>query len=151
VDLREADDIKAKALIAQMKSQASRRAKWGQSRTRRRRRPACLCISRAIFGNEGGLNPDGSARISSTGASCTGQLLWGTAIDMGVKNPCDPTQNAQGATKYMAKMSAMFGGDPTRSRAVIMPDWAIFQKTSRSRATNGARTWTISSPGARPT
>jgi hypothetical protein len=70
----------------------------------------------AIFKNEGGLNPDGTPRVSRTGAMGAGQLEGATAIGLGV-NPLDNTSNIDGATRYMAQLLTKYNGDPDKAAA----------------------------------
>lgn len=62
----------------------------------------------AVLSNESsGVN----GQTSSTGAQGLGQLMPGTARDMGVTNPFDPEQNIRGSAKYLAEQLQRFGGD----------------------------------------
>jgi hypothetical protein len=70
----------------------------------------------AIFKNEGGLNPDGTPRVSRTGAMGAGQLEGATAIGLGV-NPLDNASNIDGATRYMAQLLTKYNGDPDKAAA----------------------------------
>ena len=73
-------------------------------------------FARGIFHAEGGLNPDGSARVSPAGAIGAGQIMPGTALDLGV-NPYDASSNIWGSTKYMSQMLKRFGGDTDKAAA----------------------------------
>lgn len=50
--------------------------------------------------------------VSSAGAQGLGQLMPGTAAELGVKNPWDPVQNLDGAARYLKRMLRQFGGYP---------------------------------------
>lgn len=50
-----------------------------------------------------------------SGAAGLGQLMPGTARAMGVRNPMDCTQNANGAMKYLSAMLRLAGGDWCRA------------------------------------
>jgi hypothetical protein len=49
--------------------------------------------------------------VSRVGAQGLGQLMPGTASELGVTDPFDPTQNLRGAASYMRKQLDAFGGD----------------------------------------
>jgi hypothetical protein len=74
-------------------------------------------FQQAIFGNEAGLNPDGTPRVNpNSGATGVGQLMPWTAVGLGV-NPYDTRQNIKGSTQYMSMLLKMFGGDPDKAAA----------------------------------
>ncbi len=67
-------------------------------------------LQQGIFKLEGGITNEGDAKVSTMGAIGIGQLLPGTAKEMGV-NPYNTADNVVGSTKYMAQMLAKFGGN----------------------------------------
>ena len=73
-------------------------------------------FARAIFGAEGGLNPNGSARTSSAGAIGAGQLMPGTAADLRV-NPYNMADNVDGSVRYMKRLLDQFGGNTSAAAA----------------------------------
>lgn len=50
--------------------------------------------------------------VSSAGAIGLGQLMPGTARDLGVTNPYDPVQNINGAARYLKQQLKTFGSIP---------------------------------------
>ena len=77
-------------------------------------------FSQLIFAKEGGLNPNGTPRVSSAGAIGAGQLMPGTARDLGV-NPYDTQQNIVGSVRYMKQLLEEFHGD--REEAAAAYNW----------------------------
>lgn len=67
--------------------------------------PALL---RALVRQESGFDP---AARSPAGATGLGQLMPGTAAGLGVTNPLDPAQSADGAARYLKAQLQTFGGD----------------------------------------
>lgn len=55
----------------------------------------------------------GASAVSRKGAVGVGQLMPGTARDMGVTDPTDPAQNIDGAGRYLGQMLQRYGGDHT--------------------------------------
>ncbi len=74
-------------------------------------------FAQAIFGTEGGLNSDGSARTSSAGAVGAGQLMPGTAAMYGVHDSRDLHQNVVGSVAYMRKLLNQFHGNEAAAAA----------------------------------
>lgn len=66
----------------------------------------------AVAVQESGLNPNA---VSPAGAQGLFQLMPATAAALGVTNPFDPAQSAQGGCTYLAQMLAMFGGDTAKA------------------------------------
>jgi hypothetical protein len=66
---------------------------------------------------ESGWNP---GAVSPAGAIGLGQLMPGTAADLGVKNPYDPQENLEGAAKYLGQLLKMFRGDPQMTVAAYV-------------------------------
>lgn len=62
----------------------------------------------ALVEAESGYNPKA---VSSAGAQGLAQLMPGTARSLGVRDPFDPEQNADGGARYLAQMLKEFGGD----------------------------------------
>lgn len=63
-------------------------------------------VMSALFETESGNNPNA---VSSAGAQGLGQLMPGTARDLGVTDPFNPEQNAEGSAKYLRQMLNKFG------------------------------------------
>ena len=63
----------------------------------------------SLIQNESGMNPNA---VSPRGAMGLGQLMPGTAQDLGVTDPFNPAQNIGGTGKYLGNMLNMFHGDP---------------------------------------
>lgn len=61
-----------------------------------------------MLGVESGFNP---SAVSPKGASGVGQLMPGTAKELGV-DPSDPYQNIEGSARYLAQQFAKFGTWP---------------------------------------
>jgi soluble lytic murein transglycosylase-like protein len=66
-------------------------------------------IALAVVQQESGGNPNA---ISSAGAAGLMQLMPATAASLGVTNPLDPTQSANGGTAYLAQLYNQFGNWP---------------------------------------
>jgi soluble lytic murein transglycosylase-like protein len=62
----------------------------------------------ALVEAESGFDP---GAVSSAGAQGLAQLMPGTARSLGVGDPFDPVQNADGGARYLAQMLREFGGD----------------------------------------
>src|SRR5438445_11854205 len=60
----------------------------------------------ALINQESGFNP---RAVSPAGAQGLGQLMPGTAANLGVKNPFDPSQNLDGAARYFSQQLKTFG------------------------------------------
>lgn len=88
---------------------------------------------------ESSWNPN--AYNPSSGATGLFQLEPATAAQLGVTNLTDPTQNANGAMKYMAQLYAQFGDWGT---ALAAYDWGM-GNVSKSQAANGSD-WLSSAP-----
>ncbi len=73
-------------------------------------------FAKSIFGAEHGLKEDGSAAISPAGAIGAGQLMPGTAREMGV-DPYDLQQNVRGSVGYMHKLLDQFHGNEAAAAA----------------------------------
>lgn len=56
---------------------------------------------------------------SPTGAAGLGQLMPGTAADLGVSDPFDPFQNALGAATYLRRILDVYATDPDASRLAL--------------------------------
>lgn len=59
----------------------------------------------------------GAKATSPKGAMGVGQLMPGTAADLGVKDPYDPQQSIDGAGRYLKQQLDAFGGDQTKAVA----------------------------------
>lgn len=88
---------------------------------------------------ESSWNPN--AYNAGSGATGLFQLEPATAAQLGVTNLTDPTQNANGAMKYMAQLYAQFGDWGT---ALAAYDWGM-GNVSKSQAANGSD-WLSSAP-----
>lgn len=60
---------------------------------------------------------------SPAGAMGLGQLMPGTANDLGVSDPFDPEQNLKASAKYMRQLNDTFGGDKQKSLAAY--NWGM--------------------------
>lgn len=56
-------------------------------------------------------------RVSRTGAMGLMQLMPATAQELGVRDPFDARQNADGGVRYLAQLLAMYRGDARRAVA----------------------------------
>lgn len=65
-------------------------------------------LVRAMARVESGLNP---LAVSPKGAMGLMQLMPGTATELGVSDPFDPRQNAEGGAEYLRRMLDRFGGN----------------------------------------
>ena len=65
-------------------------------------------LVKAVIKTESDFDP---FAVSSKGAQGLMQLMPGTARDMQVRNPFDPSQNLQGGICYLRRMLDMFNGD----------------------------------------
>jgi soluble lytic murein transglycosylase-like protein len=73
--------------------------------------PALL---RALVKQESGFDPNA---VSPAGATGLGQLMPATAAGLGVTDPRDPAQSADGAARYLKQQLQAFGGDVVRALA----------------------------------
>lgn len=63
-------------------------------------------VFEALIERESAFNP---IAVSPKGAKGLGQLMPGTAVDMGVADPFDPEANLNGSAKYLTLLLAEFG------------------------------------------
>lgn len=63
----------------------------------------------ALVARESGFNPKA---VSKSGALGLGQLLPGTAKEVGVEDPFEPKQNLEGTARYFKKMMNFWKGHP---------------------------------------
>lgn len=68
----------------------------------------------AIVGGESGFKTNA---LSPKGAMGLGQLMPGTARELGVTNPYDPGQNIEGSATYLARLRDQFGGNLSQATA----------------------------------
>ncbi len=73
-------------------------------------------FARKIFAIEKGVDVDGKALTSKAGAIGAGQLMPGTAKDLGV-DPYDLRQNVDGSTRYMHQLLERFHGNQAAAAA----------------------------------
>lgn len=67
-------------------------------------------LALAVAQHESSFNPNATGSQGDAGIF---QLMPGTASDVGVANPYDPTQNIQGGVLYLAQLLQQYGGDVT--------------------------------------
>ena len=68
----------------------------------------------SLIAQESRFNPKAVSRVGARGL---GQLMPGTAAQMGIRNPFDIAQNIEGTTRYLSQQLRKFGGDVTRALA----------------------------------
>lgn len=68
----------------------------------------------AQIAQESQFNPRARSRAGAMGL---GQLMPGTAAELGVRNPWDPAENLDGAARYMRKQFDAFQGDTAKALA----------------------------------
>ena len=71
-------------------------------------------LVRAVVTAESDFDPN---TVSSAGAMGLMQLMPGTARDLGVSDPFDPTQNIEGGARYLSMMLERFDGDENKALA----------------------------------
>lgn len=77
-------------------------------------------LFRAQIEAESSMNP---RAVSKAGAKGLGQLMPGTAADLGVTDPFDPAQNLEGSAKYMRQLMDRYEGDADRALAAY--NWGM--------------------------
>jgi len=68
----------------------------------------------AMFNQESRFNPRARSKVGAMGV---GQLMPGTARELGVTDPYNPWQNIQGSAKYLRQQLDTFGGDEAKALA----------------------------------
>ena len=97
-------------------------------------------IALQVARQESSLNPSAMGRKGELGLF---QLMPSTAAALGVTDPLDPVQNAQGGVAYLSQLYQQFGSWPA---ALAAYNWGP-QNVANAMAANGAN-WLAFAPGA---
>ena len=71
-------------------------------------------LIKSVISVESGFNPNA---ISRKGAQGLMQLMPETALEMGVKNPFDPSENVEGGARYLRNLLGLFHNDVPKALA----------------------------------
>lgn len=77
-------------------------------------------LFRAQIQQESSFDPKARSKVGAMGL---GQLMPGTARDLGVTDPFDPEQNLEGSAKYMRQLIDRYGGDERKALAAY--NWGM--------------------------
>jgi soluble lytic murein transglycosylase-like protein len=71
-------------------------------------------LIKSVISVESGFNPNA---VSRKGAQGLMQLMPETALEMGVKNPFDPSENVEGGARYLHELLGLFHNDVPKALA----------------------------------